>query len=137
MRSKKEIANYINTCNKCFASFLGDENYPEVFSIKFFYVEKDVLIIGLKHRTLKEYNLVSNQKITITMWDKMNGYQIKGIKTIEQLNQYEDALNSYTNYLENKGVNCKEITFINYNIKEIYHVTPGKYAGKKIEMQTN
>lgn len=135
MRSKIEIADYINSCNKCFAAFLGDENYLQVFNIKFFNVEKDTLIIGLKDKDLKEFDKLSNHKIAITMWDKIKGYQIKGVKITEQLNGYEVTLDSYKNYLKNRGVNCKEITFINYHIKAIYNVTPGKYAGKKIEME--
>lgn len=135
MGSKIEIANYINSCNKCFAAFLGDENSPQVFSIKFFNVEKDTLIIGLKDKDLKEFRRLLNQKIAVTMWDKIKGYQIKGVKITQQLKEYEDILNRYKNYLENKGVNYKEITFINYHIKEIFHVTPGKYAGKKIEVE--
>lgn len=78
--------------------------------------------------------MLSNPKVAITMWNKIKGYQVKGTKILNNLKQYEDILSCYKKHLENKGVNYKDIKFIYFNIEEIYHVTPGSYAGKKIEI---
>jgi len=135
MNDKTEIVNYMNSCNKCFAALLGEENYPEIVSIKFHIVHKDLLMIGVEPKYLKGFDVASNKKIAITMWDKIKGYQVKGTKIAEHLKEYEDILSSYKNSLENKGINSVEITFTVYKIEEIYHVTPGKFAGKKVEME--
>ena len=69
------------------------------------------------------------------MWDKMKGYQIKGTKIADHLKESEEIVSSYKKTLVNKDINSKEIVFMVYKIEEIYYVTPGEFAGMKVEME--
>ncbi len=78
-------------------------------------------------------NLKANPKVAITFWDKIKGYQIKGDctyktagKLYEETAAFVEAYGKSINFpLRSKGILLIKIT-------EIYNVSPGPHAGKKI-----
>ncbi len=83
------------------------------------------------HKTRK--NIEANPKVAITMWDKTEGYQIKGTVTIEtsgplfeETAQWvEERGKTLNSPLRSKGA-------LILKIREIYSVSPGPDAGKRI-----
>ena len=80
-------------------------------------------------KTLK--NILDNPQVAITIWDNLEGYQIKGSVTIEtsgqrfeETAQWIDGIGKALNLpLKSKGAVIMKIT-------EIYTVSPGPDAGK-------
>lgn len=78
-------------------------------------------------------NLKENPRVAITIWDKLEGYQIKGAVTIEtsgtrfeETARWIDAVGKKFNLpLRSKGA-------VIVKIEEIYNVTPGEQAGARI-----
>lgn len=82
-------------------------------------------------KTLK--NMQENPQAALTIWDKLEGYQVKGTVTIEtsgkrfeETAQWIDGIGKALNLpLKSKGAIIMKIT-------AIYHVSPGPDAGKQI-----
>ena len=80
-------------------------------------------------KTLK--NIQDNPQVAITIWDNLEGYQIKGSVTIEtsgtrfeETAQWIEGIGKALNLpLKSKGA-------VIMNITEIYNVSPGPDAGK-------
>ncbi|MFO7987580.1 MAG: pyridoxamine 5'-phosphate oxidase family protein [Desulfatiglandaceae bacterium] len=78
-------------------------------------------------------NMKDNPKVAVTFWEKQEGYQLKGrvsIKTTGKL--YEDTV-KWIEDLGNKiGFPLESKGAILFSIEEIYGVSPGPGAGKRL-----
>ena len=82
-------------------------------------------------KTLK--NLKENPKVSITFWEKMEGYQVKGEAQIVTEGKLFEETSEWIRKLGEKiGVPLKSKGAIVIKIKEIYSVSPGPDAGKKL-----
>lgn len=96
-------------------------------------IDEETLLISDQffQKTLR--NLKENPRVAITIWDKLEGYQIKGTVTIETSGtRYEetarwiDAVGKKLNLpLHSKGA-------LIVKIEELYNVSPGEQAGTRI-----
>lgn len=78
-------------------------------------------------------NICANPHVAITFWEGQEGYQIKGIATIETSGQrYEDTA-AWIKDLGNKiGFPLKSKGALIVKVEEIYGISPGPGAGKKL-----
>jgi uncharacterized protein len=96
-------------------------------------IDEETLLISDQffHKTL--FNLRENPRVAITMWDKLEGYQIKGTVTIEtagtrfeETARWIDAVGKKLNIpLRSKGA-------LIVKIEELYNVSPGEQAGARL-----
>ncbi len=83
------------------------------------------------NKTLK--NVQENPRVAVTAWDKLEGYQLKGVVTIETSGQrFEET----AQWIEERGkrinISLKSKGILIVKIEEIYIVTPGPEAGTRI-----
>jgi predicted pyridoxine 5'-phosphate oxidase superfamily flavin-nucleotide-binding protein len=96
-------------------------------------IDDETILISDQHfnKTLK--NIKDNPRAAITMWDKTEGYQIKGTVSIETSGRrfeetarwVEESGRSMNPPLRSKGALILKVT-------EIYCVSPGPDAGMRI-----
>jgi uncharacterized protein len=83
------------------------------------------------NKTLK--NLKDNPQVAITIWDKLEGYQIKGTATIETSGKRFEETAKWIDEVANKlNLPIKSKGAIIVKLTEIYNVSPGPQAGTKI-----
>lgn len=83
------------------------------------------------NKTLK--NLKDNPQVAITIWDKLEGYQIKGTATIETSGKRFEETAKWIDEVANKlNLPIKSKGTIIVKLTEIYNVSPGPQAGTKI-----
>jgi len=78
-------------------------------------------------------NMRANPRVAITIWDKLEGYQIKGTVTIETTGQrFEETAKWIEEMGKSLNLPLKSKGAVILKITEIYNVSPGPEAGKKI-----
>ncbi|QTL98832.1 hypothetical protein GM661_13110 [Iocasia frigidifontis] len=72
-------------------------------------------------------------KISIAIWKKIKGYQYKGkvISDLEGKNNSEQV-EQFKNILLDNKVDISAIDIVICKIDFLYHLTPGKFAGKLV-----
>lgn len=96
-------------------------------------IDDETILISDQFFTKTLKNMKDNPQVAITTWDKFEGYQIKGTVAIETSGQrfeetakwIEEIGKSLNLPLRSKGAVILKVT-------EIYSVSPGMDAGKKI-----
>lgn len=134
IKSKEEIVNYINLCKKCFVAFQGDKKYPYIISINYKLLCNDIFIIGIEGKKEKAISKGSLNKIAVTIWNNIKGYQLKGTKRLDLREKNKNVFKNYKVSLKEEGIDIDSIKFIIYRVEEIFNVTPGESAGSKISM---
>lgn len=75
----------------------------------------------------------ANPKVAVTFWEGQEGYQLKGTVTIETSGQRYEETAAWIEDLGNKiGFPLKSKGAVILHIEEIYGVSPGPGAGKKL-----
>lgn len=130
---KEDIIKYSNTSSNCFVSILNEKNEIEVFSVKYKYVLDNVILLGIKKKEAKYLNATPEMKISIAIWKKIKGYQYKGkvISDLEGKNNSEQV-EQFKNILLDNKVDISAIDIVICKIDFLYHLTPGKFAGKLV-----
>ena len=83
------------------------------------------------NKTLK--NLQANPQVAITVWDKLEGYQIKGTTTIETSGKrFEETAKWIDDIGKKLNLPLKSKGAIIVKLTEIYNVSPGPQAGTKV-----
>ena len=78
-------------------------------------------------------NMRANPRVAITIWDKLEGYQIKGTVTIETTGQrFEETAKWIEEMGKSLNLPLKSKGAVILKITEIYNVSPGPEAGQKI-----
>jgi len=78
-------------------------------------------------------NMRANPRVAITIWDKLEGYQIKGTVTIETTGQrFEETAKWIEEMGKSLNLPLKSKGAVTLKVTEIYNVSPGPEAGKKI-----
>jgi len=78
-------------------------------------------------------NMRANPRVAITIWDKLEGYQIKGTVTIETTGQrFEETAKWIEEMGKSLNLPLKSKGAVILKVTEIYNVSPGPEAGKKI-----
>ena len=75
----------------------------------------------------------ANPKVSVTFWEGHDGYQIKGSVVIETTGSRFEETAKWIEEMGNKiGVPLKSKGAVILSIDEIYNLTPGPDAGKRI-----
>ncbi|HJX30254.1 MAG TPA: pyridoxamine 5'-phosphate oxidase family protein [Thermodesulfobacteriota bacterium] len=127
----KEIFEKQETVVLATATKDGVPNVVPVSAKKIINDETILISDQFLNKTLK--NLHANPHAAITVWDKLEGYQLKGTVTVEtsgvrfeETAQWIDDLGKKLNLpIKSKGAIIVKLT-------EIYNVSPGPEAGSKI-----
>jgi uncharacterized protein len=78
-------------------------------------------------------NMKVNPKVAVTFWEGQEGYQLKGTVAIETSGQRYEETAAWVEDLGNKiGFPLKSKGAVILHIEEIYGVSPGPGAGKKL-----
>ncbi|GMQ57435.1 hypothetical protein AN1V17_18300 [Vallitalea sediminicola] len=132
MKEKEEIIEYINSCDKCFASFKSNMKYPEIIFVKWIKIYNNIVALGVSKKDIKSFDNASNSNISVTIWNILKGYQLKGERILEDKEKNTYEVVKFRKDLKIDDDKNTEIELVLCDIKEIYHVTPGKFAGKLI-----
>ncbi|MEA1969973.1 MAG: pyridoxamine 5'-phosphate oxidase family protein [Thermodesulfobacteriota bacterium] len=90
-------------------------------------IDNETLLISNQYFNKTLENIKANPNVAITFWEGKEGYQIKGTTTIETTGpRYEET----AAWIKERGHTCKGILII--KIEEIFGVSPGPGAGKKL-----
>jgi len=96
-------------------------------------IDDETILISDQYfdKTLK--NLKNNPRAAITIWDKFEGYQIKGTITIETSGKrFEETAQWIKEKGEALNFPLKSKGAVVLKITDIYIVSPGPDAGKKV-----
>ena len=96
-------------------------------------IDDETILISDQYLNKTRKNIEANPRVAITVWDEIEGYQIKGTVTIETSGPlFEETARwvkergkSLNRPLKSKGALILKIT-------EIYSVSPGQNAGMRI-----
>lgn len=78
-------------------------------------------------------NMKAHPRVAVTFWEGREGYQLKGTVTIETTGQrFEDTAKWIDEGSRNTGFPLKSKGAVIMQIQEIYGVSPGPGAGKKL-----
>jgi hypothetical protein len=78
-------------------------------------------------------NMNSNPKVSVMYWQGREGYQLKGTATIETTGKrFEETAHWIEELSQKAGFPIKSKGAIIVQIEEIYGVTPGPDAGKRL-----
>ena len=96
-------------------------------------IDDETILISDQYLNKTRKNIEANPRVAITIWDKTEGYQIKGTATMEtsgprfeETAQWvEERSKAINRPLKSKGALILKVT-------EIYCVSPGPDAGRRI-----
>lgn len=96
-------------------------------------VDNETILISDQFFNKTLANMKANPQVAVTFWEGREGYQLKGFVTIETTGQrFEDT----TKWIEEKSIKAgfplKSKGAVILRIEEIYGVSPGPGAGKKL-----
>lgn len=78
-------------------------------------------------------NIKTNPKVSVTFWEGHEGYQLKGLVVIETSGKlYEETAKWIEELGNSAGFPLKSKGIVILKIDEIYGVTPGPGAGKRL-----
>jgi len=78
-------------------------------------------------------NMVSNPRVSVTYWQGAEGYQLKGSVTIETTGKrFEETAQWIEELSQKTGFPIQSKGAIIVQIEEIYQISPGPGAGKRL-----
>jgi hypothetical protein len=96
-------------------------------------IDSETVLISDQFLNKTLANLKANPKVAVTFWEGHEGYQLKGTITIETSGKRYEETAKWIEELGNKaGFPLKSKGAVILKIDEIYGVSPGPGAGKKL-----
>lgn len=96
-------------------------------------INRETIVISDQFFNKTLSNIKTNPKVAITFWDGFEGYQLKGTVTIETTGErFEEMARWVEKRGHEIGFPLKSKGVLVMNIKEIYGVSPGSDAGKRL-----
>ena len=127
----KELFNKVPTVALSTATSDGAPNSVPVGSKKI--IDDETILISNQFLNKTLANLNSNPKAAVTFWEGHEGYQFKGSVTIETSGPRFEETARWIEDLGNKvGFPLKSKGVLIMKIEEIYGVSPGPGAGRKL-----
>ena len=109
----------------------GIPNTVPVNAVKL--LDDETILVSDQFFTKTLSNLQENPKAAIAFWDKFEGYQVKGdVEIITSGDLFEQTAAWIKKEGEKLGVPLKSKGAIVIKIKEVYSVSPGPEAGKRL-----
>ena len=96
-------------------------------------VDNETILISDQFFNKTLANMKANPKVSLTFWEGHEGYQIKGSVTIETTGTRFEETSKWIEEMGKKvGIPLKSKGAVILTIDEIYSLTPGPDAGKRI-----
>lgn len=96
-------------------------------------IDSETILISDQFFNKTLENMRANPQVAITFWEGHEGYQLKGSVAIETSGQrYEDTARWIQELSEKAGFPLKSKGAVILHIDEIYGVSPGPGAGRKL-----
>lgn len=96
-------------------------------------IDSETILISDQFFNKTLANLKANPKVALTFWEGYEGYQIKGTITIETSGKRYEETAAWIEDMGNKvGMPLKSKGAVILKIDEIFGVSPGPGAGKKL-----
>ena len=97
-------------------------------------IDEETIIISNQYFKKTLANILENPRVALTFWDGSEGYQIKGTVKVETSGPIFEETAVWVD-LRGKAMNrpLKSKGAVILKIDEIYYVTPGPKAGKRID----
>jgi hypothetical protein len=96
-------------------------------------IDSETILISDQFFNKTLENMKANPKAAVTFWQDHEGYQLKGRVSIETSGQrYEDTARWIQGLSEKAGFPLKSKGAVILHIEEIFGVSPGPGAGKKL-----
>ena len=96
-------------------------------------IDAETILISDQHFNKTLANMNANPRVSVTYWEGSEGYQLKGIVTIETSGQrYEDTARWIDELSAKYGLPLKSKGTIILKIEKIYDIAPGPNAGKQL-----
>jgi len=127
----QELFNKVRTVVLATATGDGAPNAVPIGAKKIIDAETILISDQFFNKTLA--NMKANPKIALTFWDGHEGYQLKGTVTIETSGRrFEETAQWIEDMSTKAGFPLKSKGAAIFKIDEIYAVSPGPGAGKKL-----
>ncbi|MBA3030275.1 MAG: pyridoxamine 5'-phosphate oxidase family protein [Proteobacteria bacterium] len=96
-------------------------------------IDSETILISDQFLNKTLANIKANPKVAVTFWEGHEGYQIKGTVTIETTGKRYEETAKWIEEMGNKaGFPLKSKGAVILKIEEIFGVSPGPGAGKKL-----
>ncbi|MDY7037942.1 MAG: pyridoxamine 5'-phosphate oxidase family protein [Thermodesulfobacteriota bacterium] len=110
----------------------GVPNLVPVNAVKI--VDDETILVSNQFFGKTLENLKENPKVAISFWDKFEGYQVKGkAQIVTEGKIFEETSEWIRKMGEKLGFPLKSKGAIVIKIEEIYSVSPGPDAGKRLD----
>ena len=109
----------------------GVPNCVPVNAVKI--LDDETILVSDQFFSKTSNNIKGNPRVTITFWDKFEGYQVKGeAQILTEGKIFEETSQWIRKMGEKLGVPLKAKAAVVIKVTEIYSVSPGPDAGKKL-----
>ena len=96
-------------------------------------IDNETILISDQFFNKTLANIKANPKVSLTFWEGHEGYQIKGSVIIETTGNRFEETSKWIEEMGNKiGVPLRSKGAVILRIDEIYNLTPGPDAGKRM-----
>jgi predicted pyridoxine 5'-phosphate oxidase superfamily flavin-nucleotide-binding protein len=96
-------------------------------------IDDETILISDQYFDKTLANMKENPQAAVTVWEKTEGYQIKGTVTIETLGpRFEETARWIEDLGKKFNVSLKSKGAVILKITDIYTISPGSNAGQKI-----
>jgi hypothetical protein len=96
-------------------------------------IDAETILISDQYFNKTVANMKANPRVSVMFWEGREGYQLKGIATIETSGpRYEDTARWIDELSAKLGHPLKSKGAVILKIEEIYDVAPGPGAGKQL-----
>lgn len=127
----QELFNTIRTAILSTATPDGTPNAVPVGAKKI--IDSETILISDQFLNKTLANMQANPQAALTFWEGREGYQLKGHVTIETSGQrYEETARWIQERSEKTGFPLKSKGAVILHIEEIFGVSPGPGAGKRL-----
>lgn len=127
----KELFNKVPTVVFTTATVDGIPNAVPVGAKKI--IDNETVLISDQFFNKTLANMKANPRVSVTFWEGFEGYQLKGVVTIETSGKRFEETARWIDEVSNKaGFPLKSKGAVVLKIEEIYAISPGPGAGKQL-----
>lgn len=96
-------------------------------------IDDETILISDQYFDKTLANIKENPRVAVTVWEKAEGYQIKGTVTIETSGpRFEETARWIEDLGKKFNLSLKSKGAVIIKITDIYNISPGSNAGQKI-----